>query len=161
MDNGARCCSGFYNNFAQVGTDWISHAYVSHHASSKEGASSMLGVIIELIGDDNVARFDLFPHAADRAHRDDPFNTKLFHAVNVRPVVDIHRHNTVSPAMTRKERYALTEESADHVVIGRYAEGSRDSHSLDVRKPFHLIQPAATDHADADLFRPSNPLCHP
>jgi len=108
----------------------------------------VLGVVIELVRDDDVARPDVLAHAADSADGDDAFNAELLHAVDVRPVVDVRGHQAVSPAVARKEGDPPAEERADAVLVGRPAEGRGHPDGPDVREPLHLIEAAAADDAD-------------
>src|SRR5690606_37789699 len=62
-----------------------------------------LGAVEELIGDDDIAGDDLLLHAPHRRNGDDPLDTQLLHAVDVRPVGNLGGEEAVAAAVTGEE----------------------------------------------------------
>jgi hypothetical protein len=48
----------------------------------------------------------------------------------------------------------------DNILVRGLAERRCHRNGLDLRQPFHVVQTAAANHADADLFRLCRPSYH-
>jgi hypothetical protein len=62
--------------------------------------------------------------------------------------------------MSGQEGYPCAVKGADNILVRGLAEGRGHRQGSDLRQPFHVIQAAAADHADTDLFRLCRPSYH-
>ena len=59
----------------------------------------------------------------------------------------------MAAAVAAQERDGRPVDAADAKVVGRIAEGRAHPDPAGVVHPFHLVEPAASDHADHGLRR--------
>ena len=129
----------------------VREADVRDEPPAEERADAPLRAIEELVGHEDVERPVLLLEAADGARRQQALDAEHLEAEDVRPVIELRRHQPVPDAVARQERDALAAQRADHVRPGRLAEGRRDRSLLAVRELRHVVETASTNDADADV----------
>src|SRR5581483_245727 len=72
---------------AEIGADRIGERDMADDPVAEEGRTSLVGVIDEVIDRDQIARRDMFLHAAGGADRNQAIDAKLLHPVDIRPIV--------------------------------------------------------------------------
>jgi len=72
---------------AEIGADRIGERDMADDPVAEEGRAPLVGVIDELIDRDQIARRDMFLHAAGGADRNQAIDAKLLHPVDIRPIV--------------------------------------------------------------------------
>ena len=77
-------------------------------AVPEEGRDAKPSPIHELVGEHEVHRLVFQFEGADRAGRQDSSDAQLLEAVNVRPVVDLARHQAMSATVARKKSDPLS-----------------------------------------------------
>src|ERR1039458_2708309 len=80
-----------------------------------------------------------FLERTDRAERDDAFHTQRFHAVNVRPEIQLRRRKAVAAAVARQKRDLPPRQRPQNVVVRRAAEGRLGIDLLDGFKAWHGV----------------------
>src|SRR5712664_3625918 len=83
---------------------------------------SQVGMIDELISDQQVARRNMLLHAAGRAHRDQPLDSEFFHPPQVGAIIQLARQYPMATAMARQEDDLDLPKLASIVSVGRLAE---------------------------------------
>ena len=110
------------------------------------------GAVVELIGNDHMARNQLLAQAADGADRDQEAHAQLLEAVDIRAAGHLARCKPVADAVTWQECHSLPSDRAKHIGVARPAKRRAQLDPLDLLQPLHRIQAAAADHADGCLW---------
>ena len=124
-------------------------------ALAEERADAAHRAIDELIRNDDVERLELFFQAADGARRQDEFHAELLQAEDVGAEVELARQQPVPGAVPRQERHSLAAQRADDVGARRVAKRRGQGHFGPVRHLGHVVQAAATNDPDANVFHTS------
>src|ERR1022692_4280542 len=124
---------------------------MGHDALAKKSIHAMASAIEELIGNHEIERLVLFLQRPDRGDGNDPFDAKLFEAVNVGAEIQFRGKNAVPARMPSKKRDFAAFERAQDISIGRISEWSLLLHFPHVGQAGHGIKPAASDDADFRL----------
>ena len=110
----------------------MGHSDVRDDPVAEEGADAALGVIVELIRDDELQRVNVLLHAPDRADRQECVSAQHFHPVDIRPVVELGGSETMSPPMPRQEDHAAAAEATRAIRVRRIAERCLDLDPVDI-----------------------------
>ena len=103
------------------------------------------GAIDELVRDDDVPGFNIFPERTDRVHGNDPAHVQRTQCPDVGAVVDFMGEQAVAAAMAGKKEYAAAGEFAfDDFIRGR-AERSFDRVGADDFQGIDFIKAGAAD----------------
>ena len=113
--------------------------------------------IVELVGDKKIERLQILLQRADRADGDDPLHAKLLHGMDVGAIIDFRREKAMAARMSCEERDALSLERPHDERIRRGAERSLDAQLARVLEARHVVQPAASNDADADRIETRAP----
>ena len=103
MNRDAEFLPGIKENVAQVGTDRVGKGNMDDDTVAEEGARSPLCPVEELVGNHDMSGMNILPHAPDRADRDKPFHTELFHAVDIGPEIELGREYPVPFSVPRQK----------------------------------------------------------
>src|SRR5437899_12826661 len=76
---------------------------VRRHAPFEERADAALGLVVELVGDDDVPRMQRLLHAAHGADGDDALDAQLLERVDVRAVIDLAWRESMSTAVASQK----------------------------------------------------------
>src|SRR5581483_10514260 len=89
MHAGALLARRAREGLGKLRTYRIGEAHVRDDAAAEKRARPLRGPVDELIGNDDVARRDLFLQAADGAHRNDALDAELLHGEDIRAEIDL------------------------------------------------------------------------
>ena len=129
----------------------MSKADVRDKAVSKERVDTVACAIHKLIGNDKVERPMFFFQRADGRQRNDPRDPKLLQPVNVGTVIQLRRHEAMSPPMTGQKSDASTSQRTQNVGIGGRAKWGLQRHLAHVGQPRHRVEAAPADNANFRL----------
>ncbi len=107
--------------------------------SPKKTEVALLGVVIKLVGDDDVARLVALAHAAAGAEGDDALDAQALEGPDVGPVGHLGGGQPVAATVAGQEGDALAFQGAEDDLVGWIAKGGGDVPLLDVGQGFHLI----------------------
>src|SRR5438067_10961434 len=107
-----------------------------------------LGSIDKLVDQNNVARFIFFLQRANRADAHDPSDVQFLQRVNISPVIQFGRQETMAPRMSRQENHFTSSELAREQAVRGRAEWCLNLETLLPRKAFNVIQAAAANDPD-------------
>ena len=74
-----------------------------HHSGTKKSINAMAGAVEELIGDHEIQRLVFFFQRPHGGNRNNPVDTKLFEAMNVRAEIQLAGKNAVTAPVPRQE----------------------------------------------------------
>ena len=143
-DLGARAVE----EFAQVGAHRIGETHMGHQSVPEEGARPRLGPVKELIGDDDIERANLLPHAPHRRGRDDPLDIQGLEPIDVRPKVEFRGEQPVSATVASQEGDRVPVQAPEDVGIRGITERGRDPFLSEVGQALHVVQAASPNDAD-------------
>ena len=121
---------------------------VRHNAFAEESRNPAACAIDELIGNYEVQGLVLLLQRADRAERDNPFDSQHLHAINIGPKVELRWRDAMPAAMPRQERDTAARQLAHYKLLRRAAEGRVHRNLFLCLKSWHGVQPAPSDNAD-------------
>ena len=133
---------------AQRPAERLAETYVHHEAAAEKARRAVPGMVVQLVGYDEVPRPDVFLETAYGAYREDPPDAQRLQREDVRPHIDFGRPDAVSPSVAGQERHAPAFERADHDGVARISERSGRTNLLDVRQALHPVEPRAADDRD-------------
>src|SRR2546427_2244862 len=100
---------------------------------------SALGLVVELVGDDDVPRMQRLLHAAHGADGDDALYAQLLERVDVRAVIDLAWRESMSTAVASQKGDAHALQVAHHDRVGRRTEWRGHADARDARQALHLV----------------------
>ena len=93
---------------------------------AEECPDALLGVVKDLVRDDDVAGGVILAQGAAGIDADDAFRTQRFQGIDIGPVGHIGGHDMVAEAMPGQESHALPFQCTDHDGRGGFAERCGD-----------------------------------
>jgi hypothetical protein len=126
-------------------------ADVRGHPVAEERGLPVHRAIDELVDEDDVAGPDLFPHGTDGRCGEDPLDAQALQRVNIGPVVDFGRQQTMPPAVPCQKRRRAPYQGTDENVVRGAAERSVDPHLGSSLEPSQLVESTAADEGDAGM----------
>jgi hypothetical protein len=148
VDGNALRAAGFGEDGGKLRASRLVEGDVSDDAVAEESGFATFGAVEELIGDQELARLEIFPERAHGTDRDDALHAEEFHGVDVGAEVEFRRKDAVAAAVAGEERDALSFQSAEDEGVGGIAEGSFEAEFASVGQSGHGVEAAATDDTD-------------
>ena len=167
MHRGARLDGRVVEDSAQLGAERLGEGDVDRQAIPEEGAGAPLGAVDDLVGDHDVRESNLLFHAAAGVDGDNPLPAadavglalrENDESVDVGPDIYLAGKDAVSVTMAGQEGDPLASEGAHDYGVAGLAEGRGDVVFSQVGQPFHLVEPASTNHAYGCLRHGDSPL---
>ena len=115
------------------------------NAVVEKGVDTVLCTVDELVGNHDVARFDIFSERAATADGDNLFDANGFERIDVSAVGQFRWRDEMPPAVPGKEGNFNAFEGADGNDIAGLAERGIDVNFLDVGHAFYLLKAGSTD----------------
>src|SRR6267378_8146908 len=152
MDSYFGAVAGLAEQSSQLRANGFRETDVRGHAIPEKSGHAVPGAIVELVGNQEIERFQILLKRTDGADRDDSLDAELFHSVNVGAIIYFCRQKTVPARVACKKRDALPFQLADNERVGRVAERSFYPHLARVFEARHGVEAAAANNADANRF---------
>src|SRR3989338_4730824 len=121
---------------------------MADYAVSKETGYPVFSPVKELVYNNNVARLNILPHAAHGRYGYYPFNTQFLHAVDICPVVQLRRQESVPPSVPWQKDHFYIPEFANNICIRRITKRSFYLNLFNALQTFHLVKPATSDNSN-------------
>src|SRR5487761_396463 len=125
---------------------------VRHNSTSKTRCDAPARATEELIEDQGVEWMQSVAQGSHGAYRQNPFHAQRLHRVNIRPVIDLARQNSVALPMPRQECNAFPFERPNHKCVRWIAKWRFHAHFLRVSQSCHRVQAAAADDSNPHVF---------
>jgi hypothetical protein len=128
--------------------DGVGEADMRHQPFAEEGGNAAAGTVEELVGDDEIERAMFFFERPDGAQRNDAIDSERFHAVDIRPEIQLRRRDAMPAAVASEEGHVLAGQRAQDIIVRGIAEGSLYQDFLRRFKSGHGVEAAAADDSD-------------
>ncbi len=149
MDRKAKRPRAAMNEVAQGFADRFRKTDVRHNPIAKKRMFvAAAGPVKELRGQHDVARRILRLKASHRRHAQNPAHPQRSQRENIRPMIELMRHDPVPAAMARKKIDLPAREFPPMDDIRRRSEGSFNGMLREIGKPFEVIKSASADDAN-------------
>ena len=153
MDRRTRCPARLANHVTERRTKWIRHAHMRDEFAAKETAPTLvLGIVKQLIGNNDVTGCKLHFQRAAGAYPDHRLDTQRFQRIDIGAVRHFTRSQDVTAPVSRHKRDLLTAQVADDNRVTGWAERSVDAMFGGIGEFWHMVEAGASDHCNANDF---------
>ena len=137
----------------KVAAERFRHRDVRDESLPKEGAGAPVRVVVDLVGDDDVAGGVVFAQGAAGIDADDALDAEGFERVNVGAIVDLAGADLVSQPVPRQEGDFLFLQCANHDGRAGSAKGSVEIVFFCFGQAGHGVEAGASDDSQCCGYR--------
>src|SRR5712671_1838877 len=117
MDSYFGAVAGLAEQPGELCTHGFRETNVRGHAVAEKSRHAVAGAIVELVGNQEIERFQILLKRTDGADRDDSLDAELFHGVNVGAIIYFRREKTMPARVSCQKCDALALQRADDECI--------------------------------------------